>query len=163
MLSLACPKNQKLMSAKQIKPSIVQNFKRFLAVGGYCTPPGRAACALRSARTLEEWRKAESAGLVRLLASPEQESYESVFGKESFEQDRECIERHGCWWVTSEVNHGTEATGDDWQHADSIGMCVYANPLDPFENSYVIDLMQAALDQIDQPGCVDELCTSLEN
>lgn len=35
-----------------------------------------------------------------------------------------------------------------WQHADSIGMCVYADPFDPFENAYVNDLMRNALDAL---------------
>lgn len=142
-----------------------KDFTRFLNSQGYCTPPGRAACALRSARTLAEWRQAEAVGLVRLQADPEQENYFDVYGKPDSEKERkaieDCLERMGCYVVYSEVNHGSESR-DDWQHCDSVGMCVYDNPLDPFENCYVIDLMRSALDQIPQPGNTDELCTSLD-
>src|SRR5262252_1190801 len=49
------------------------DFQKFLTHSGYCTPPGRAACALRSAKTLREFRQYEYAGLVRLQADEEQE------------------------------------------------------------------------------------------
>ena len=142
-----------------------KDFRRFLTVGAYCTPPGRAACALDHARTLQQWAEAEAAGLVRIEAEPEQDNYFDVYGAPDTDGERKQIEaeldRVGCWVVFTEVNHGTEGTGDDWQHADSIGMCVYANPCDPFQNCYVVDLMAAALGQIPQPGNVDELCTAL--
>ena len=63
--------------------------------------------------------------------------------------------------MISEVNQGNEASGDKWEVVDSIGMCVYANPLDPFENCYVPDLMASALKHIPQSGNVDEMCTAL--
>lgn len=143
-----------------ITPQIVRDYHRFLAAGAYCTPPGRAACALRNARILDEWNQAERAGLVRLRAIPEEESYFDVYGrpddpKELAELTR-LLETWGCYCVVSEVNHG-DATRDDWQHADSVSMCVYKKPLDPFDNSYVPDLMREALSQIPQPGEVDEI------
>lgn len=146
-----------------MKTQIKRDWKRFMVEGAYCSPPGRAACALAHARTLDEWRTAESAGLVRLRAEPESESLASVYGDEIAEREREYAGRWGVWWVVSEVNFGNEAIGDKWEHADSIGMCVYENPLDPFQNCYVVDLMAAALRNIPQPGNVDELCTSLES
>lgn len=148
---------------KTINPNIRANFKRFLAVGAYSTPPGRAACALRNARTVEEFRQAEWADLVRIQAEPENESLESVFGKEVAEREAESVEHYGVWVVSAEVNHGNESSGDDWQVVDSVGMCVYATPCDPFQNPYVVDLMRAALDAIPQEGNVDELCTSLDS
>lgn len=132
-----------------------------MALGAYCTPPGRSACALSSARTLAQWREAEAAGLVRLQCEPERESFSDVFGDEIYEREKDSIERFGAWVVFTEVNHGSEASGDDWQISDSIGMCVYQDPTDPFENCCVTDLMRSALDHIPQPGNVDELCSSL--
>lgn len=138
-----------------ITPELVRDYREFKNQGAYCIPPGRAACAIRNARTLAEWRAARNSNLVRLRMIPEEESYFDVFGRPDNEKERKEIEtlldRWGCYWVVSEVNHGNE-TRDDWQHADSIGMCVYANPLDPFENCYIPDLMRAALDAIPQPG-----------
>lgn len=138
-----------------MKTQLRKDFQRFLECGAYATPPGRAACALGYARTLEQWREAESAGLVRLKMCPENESYFDVYGKPDSEKEKlqilAALDRCGCWYVVSEVNTGDEASGDNWEHADSIGMCVYDNPLDPFENCYIPDLMAKALESI--PVC----------
>lgn len=129
--------------------SLVPSYFRFKDTGGYCTPPGRAACALNKARTLKQWRTAEAAGRVRLRAEPEQENYFDVYGEPDTEQERkaitEQIERDGCWLVVAE--YLCRYCGQ-WKHGDSIGMCIYANPLDPFQNDYVTDLMAATLDKL---------------
>ncbi len=122
--------------------------------------------ALSMAKTVEAWRDAESAGLVRLVAEDERESYFDVYGEPDSKKERDAIvhsiETYGCYCLVSEVNMGSEAEGDDWQMVDSIGMCAgYRNPLDPFENYCVPDLMSAALKAIPQSGNVDELCTAL--
>lgn len=139
-----------------MKSQLQKDFHQFLESGAYCKPPGRAACALRSAKTLEQWRDYESAGLVRLRVEPEQENYFDVYGKPDTERERlqleAALERDGCWFIVSEVNHGNEAIGDQWEIADSIGMCVYSNPLCPFENCYVVDLMAKAIESVPQPG-----------
>lgn len=105
---------------------------------------------------MAEWREAERADLVRLRIEPEQENYFDVYGKPDNDQEKARIERElercDCWWIVAEVNEGDEITGDKWEHADSIGMCVYDNPLDPFENDYIPDLMRAALDAVPVPG-----------
>jgi hypothetical protein len=138
-----------------ISPQLVRDYRQFQNAGAYCTPPGRAVCALQNARTLDKWRKAERSNLVRLRAIPEEDNYFDVYGHLDNEKERKEIEsllnRWGCYCVISEVNHGDESR-DDWRIADSVGMCVYAKPLDPFDNSYVIDLMRAALDAVPQPG-----------
>jgi hypothetical protein len=118
------------------------------------------------ARIIERWEEAESAGLVRLTAEPEQDSYFDVFGQPDTEKEKRAIiasiERNGNYCIMSEVNVGSEASGDKWEVIDSIGQCAgYNDPLSPFENYYVPDLMEAALDAIPQPGNVDELCDSL--
>lgn len=133
-----------------------KNFQRFAETGAYCTPPGRMACALHSAKTLEQWELYESAGLVRLIAEPEQESYFDVYGKPDTEKERQEIIRYldlwGCFCIISQV-----WIDGKWEHADSVGMCVYARPLDPFDNTHVIDLMASALRQVPQPGEVDSV------
>jgi hypothetical protein len=111
-----------------------------------------AKCSLDAARTILEFRELEARGLVRMRAEPEQESYFSVFGepepqrgqtqKQANEALEAILERDGVWWTCSEW-----FDGDEWQHADSCGMHAgYKNPLDPFENCYVVDEMQAAID-----------------
>lgn len=146
------------MKANTLTPEIVRDYFDFLRYGAYCTPPGRTMCALQNARTLDEWRKAQRARLVRIKAVAEEENYFDVYGKP--ETDKECkeierqLEQWGCHCIISEVNFG-DRTRDDWRPVDSVGMCVYANPLSPFDNSHVIDLMRTALDKIPQPGDAD--------
>ena len=93
---------------------------------------------------IEIFRALESDGLVRLRAFPETESYFDVYGEPDSAQERQevidQIEQNGCWCVVSEFY----ADGQ-WHHADSVGMCVYARPLDPAENCYVEDLMRSAV------------------
>ncbi len=129
--------------------ALVPDYLRLKETNGYCTPPGRAACALNSARTLAQWREAEAAGRVRLRAEPEEGNYFDVYGEPDTEQQRKAIEqsieRDGCWFVIAE--YLCRYCGQ-WKHADSIGMCIYANPLDPFENDYVVDLMATTLDAL---------------
>src|SRR5262249_10266646 len=107
--------------------------------------------SLRAARILDKWYEAESAGIVRLQALLEQENYFDVYGKPDSEREYkamcEALDRNGCYCVVSQYFDGRE-----WQWADSVGMCVYDRPLDPFCNDYVIDLMQSALDQVPQQG-----------
>ena len=98
--------------------------------------------------TIETFRALESDGLVRLRALPETESYFDVYGEPDSAQERQeiidQIDRDGCWCVLSEFY----ADGA-WHHADSVGMCVYARPLDPAENCYVDGLMRAAIDALE--------------
>ena len=97
---------------------------------------------------IETFRALESDGLVRLRAFPETESYFDVYGEPDSARERQeiidQIDLHGCWLVESEFY----ADGQ-WHHADSVGMCVYARPLDPTENWYVEDLMKSAIDALE--------------
>lgn len=122
-------------------------YQRFRARGE------RAKWALRNARTLEAWQDAENAGLVRIVAEPEQESYFSVYGTPDTEKERKAIEAEiehsGCWCVLTEY---LDDSGK-WRHADSIGMCTgYDDPCSAYQNDYVPQLMQAALDLVPQQG-----------
>lgn len=120
-----------------------------------------ASQALRVAKTLERWDDLEAAGLVRLRAEPEYENYFDVYGEpegytdihgryHSPEQERQeivdQIERDGCWCIFADYRASED---DEWEWADSIGMNVgYPDPLSPFENWYVPDLMQSAIGSI---------------
>src|SRR5689334_3555115 len=118
-----------------------------------------ASCSLRAARTILEFKELEREGLVRLRAEEEQENYFDVFGKpegytnaqghwvteeQAAKELEELLESRGCWWTVSEW-----FDGEDWQHADSCGMHTgYRDPLDPFENCYIVDHMRAAIDAV---------------
>lgn len=80
----------------------------------------------------------------------EPDGYTDIFGKwHSPEQERkeieESIDRLGCWYVFSEY-----FDGEEWQRSDGVGMCSgYRNPVCPFQNCYVPDLMEAAIDALE--------------
>jgi hypothetical protein len=99
---------------------------------------------------IETFRALESDGQVRIRAFPETDSYFDVYGEPDSAQERQemidLIEQNGCWFVVSEFY-----SDGAWHHADSVGMCVYARPLDPAENCYVEDLMRAAIDSLNRP------------
>lgn len=121
-----------------------------------------ASEALSIARTVAQFRSLECGehdepGFfnVRLRAEYENENYFDVFGtpeayadahgrrytaEQNTKRLEDELEQLGVYWVVSEYWGGAE-----WQHADSIGMCVYNNPCDPIENCYVPQLMRAAL------------------
>lgn len=137
--------------------SLRSYFLKFLESGAYCTPPGRAACALASALTLAEFERAQAAGLVRLRTEDDPENYFDVYGKpeaytngngrrvsakQAYTELCALLDRTGNVRVIAEYFDGY-----CWQHVDSIGQCAgYNNPLSPFENCYVVDLMRSALD-----------------
>ena len=105
--------------------------------------------SLRAAKTLLKWEELENRGLVRIKAEDEEESYFDVFGREDDKEQQKAtedlIERWGCVYVSTEYFDGSS-----WQLADSIGMCVYENPTSPFENCYVIDLMNECIEQLEK-------------
>ena len=107
-----------------------------------------AEMSLRSARIIARFKDLESRGVVRISSEEEQESYFSVYGEPDTEKERnsilDTIERLGCVYVLTEW-----FDGEEWNHADSIGMCIYEDPESPFENCYVADLMSSAIEQID--------------
>lgn len=132
--------------------TLLREFLKFRAAGF------RSLEAFRAAKTCLTFRRLESAGLVRLRAEMEPEDYFSVYGEPegytdghgkrvSAEQEREeicqTLDRDGLWYVVSEFHDG-----DEWQVADSVGMCMcYRDPLSPLENFYVPDLMASAVEK----------------
>jgi hypothetical protein len=133
----------------------------------------RAIEALQKARIVAEFndresddKRPEDIGAVRLIQRDEQESYFDVYGEPdgyeglngkrvSAEDERKeiirLIELNGCVYVA-----GQFWTGTHWETADSIGMCIYDRPLDPFDNEYVVDIMRSTLVES------AKLCSDLE-
>lgn len=136
-----------------ITTQLRKDFQRFLHNGPIIATGNQAAFALRAAKTLRGWRELESAGKVRLIQEPEQENYFDVYGEPDTEQEKEAIvealDRNGCYWIATEYQQ-TCSCGEteQWEQADSVGMCVYDDPTDPFENCYVIQLMESAIEKV---------------
>ncbi len=113
-----------------------------------------AQCSLDAAKTVLAFRELERQGKVRLRAIPEDENYFDVYGKPDskaeYDQIVDSLERIGCFCVVSERFDGCPVCGrGEWELCDSIGMCVCENPLSPYENGYVIDLMNAAIKAVE--------------
>lgn len=118
-----------------------------------------ASQALRTAKILVAWDKAEANGLVRLRAEDELENYFDLYGEPegytnlhgkrvSAKEERDEIERqidlYGCLCCISEY-----FVDGQWRTADSVGMCVgYRDALDWQQNCYVPDLMASALEAL---------------
>lgn len=125
-------------------------YKKFRLHSPFMLVGRNAEMALRSAKTLLRFEELEAEGKVRMKAEDEYENYFDVYGEPETENERKeiihQIETYGCVYVCSEINNHCECCdNDEWEVADSIGMCIYKNPLSPFENCYVIDLMAAAI------------------
>ena len=133
-----------------MQTEIVNTYKQFRQHAPFMLAGRNAELALSAAKTLITFRELEDQGLVRIEALPEEESYFSAFGEPDSEKERqrliEILERDGYWYVVTEF---FSPESEDWESADSIGMCAgYSDPTSPFENCYVIDMMQSAIDKL---------------
>lgn len=144
------------MNTMNIPPAaLVREYRKARARKPFMIAGQDAAASLDAARTILRFRELEQAGLVRIRAEHQQENYFDVYGEPDTQREREAIidaiDRNGLSWVTTEVFHTCECCEDEqWEHADSIGMCIYSDPCDPYENCYVVDLMRSAIDQVDE-------------
>ena len=137
-----------------MKRTIRRRYQQFRK-SGY-----RALESLRNAKITDSFYELECTEEVRLVSTPEFESYFSVYGEPegytnqygkrvTAEEERkeicDLIESNGSWIVESQYRN--PYTGE-WEFADSIGFCIYSNPQSEYENCYVPDLMIAAMDQL---------------
>lgn len=140
---------------------ISQLYRRFRLRGE------SAALALNSAKIVARFSELESLGLVRLLTVDESEGYFDVYGRMcvSTKEDKQIerlIERDGCVCCISEYLDGQACDGSPhWEHADSIGMCIYRTPLSPIENCYITELMDGAIEQAERLLARSELSETL--
>lgn len=132
-----------------MKKELLKMYRKCRAAKPFMLVGRDAECSLNSARTILRFRELEADGLVRMRCEPETENYFDVYGAEENpkyqKQMEEAIERFGLWWTCSEW-----WDGEEWRIADSCGMHTgYQNPLDPFENCYVIGEMKEAIDALE--------------
>jgi len=130
---------------------LLNTYRKFRRVGAGLV--GRdAECCLRNAKTLLAFRKLEDDGIVRLRCKPETDNYFDVYGEPETEKERADIVHYldlwGLWWVTAEW----KTEDGEWERADSIGMCCYESPLDPFQNAYIPELMDTAVKAATAPS-----------
>jgi hypothetical protein len=137
-----------------MKNEVLKYYRKFRAAGMGGIVGEDASSCLDSARTLAQFTELETDGQVRLRMEPEQESYFSVYGYSERGRDDEetqrLIESQGVWFVVAEY----QDHAGRWLRADSVGMCIYDNPLSPFENCYIIGLMSAAIACVESDSVV---------
>lgn len=120
--------------------TIAKLYGKFRTKGGM-----DAKAALRAAKILERWQAAECGehdepeiGSVRLVCEPEDEPYDAGDCRDAYTN------------IYGRRVSAEYFDGEDWQSADSIGGCAgYEDVLSPFENWYVVDLMDSALDAVE--------------
>lgn len=139
------------MNTNKTMTTIQKTYQQFRNAGY------QAHVALSSAKALVEFLELGN-DKVRIIAEPEFESYFDVYGEpegytdihgrhHSAEQEREeiikSIERNGCYCIVAKY---WSEESESWETADSVGMCIYDNPLCPFQNCYVAGLMRSAVE-----------------
>lgn len=130
--------------------SIASIYKRFRKDSPFMLVGENAKLALESAKALALWNRLESAGLVRIEVEPEPEPDASFYDTWEHLSPRTREKLRGeyynnCWLVETSY----KLPGAGWRHADLIGNCAgYEDPSSPFENPYVIDLMNSAIEQL---------------
>ncbi len=133
----------------QIPTHIVSLYLKFREHSPFMLVGENAALALRAARTLSRWEDLESKGFVKLETTPDEDCQKDWDCPSHCTKDHPCdacraYERDGAWETIS--YYRTDPEGE-WEVADSCGGHVgYRDPSSPFENCYVIDEMNAAID-----------------
>jgi len=106
-----------------------------------------ASRAKESASILEIFQWMEETGKVRIRTEVEEDYYPcfDMMEERDIQNLQKYIDMWGCFYVTTEFL--TCKKCGTFEHADSIGFCVYQEPENPFENEYVIDMMDRAIKQ----------------
>lgn len=137
------------LSPEKMKSEIVRVYHEFRKADTGGIVGQNAVQAYKSAQILYHFTELEHMGLARLTLHDEDTNYFDVYGepddpkikKEIIHQ----IENYGLFYITAETRDSNTGTESDWYVQDSIGMCCYPDPLDPFQNPYINDLMHSCL------------------
>lgn len=142
-----CPDCRGYMGLSRIDPELRKAFRFHLEHGGWCDPPGRAACALAAARAEAAFLRDEADGLARFRIEDE-----DMDPADSFEDERdiEAVRSGKVAWVCAiletrdtpcgcphcEAGNATECRdGKGWRRApgDSLGgiSCDWRDVADP--------------------------------
>ena len=131
--------------------TITTLYRQFRQHSPFMLVGRNAELALSAARTFGKWEEMEADGLVKIEAhidhNPDPSFYDTW--EHLSDKTREQLKQaycDDCWGV---ITYYRCPHCGDWQQADSVWGCSgYSNPCDAFENCYVIDLMQSAIEQV---------------
>ena len=132
--------------------ALLREYRKVRRAGLACIVGESARVSLSIARTLLQWRELEAAGYVQIITRADEfpdTSHLDDLPQAKRAHEREKIDRDGVWVVLTQYR--TDPDRGRWVTADSIGNCMgYDDPSNPFDNTYVPDLMQSAVDQLKQ-------------
>jgi hypothetical protein len=112
-----------------------ERFKFFLENDGYCTPPGRAACALESARLEAEWEGCDTIRFRWVYDDDLDLSWDEDGSiREGLESGR--LEAFGCI-----LEQRCKACGE-WEHVDSLFGIIVASLNDPYVRCVQADMLR---------------------
>jgi len=124
-----------------------RNYRKFRAASPFMLYGSNAAQAISSARILEQWESLEAEQLVKIEAQLDTDANASFYDswEHLSERTREQLKEayyQDCWTVAA---YYQDESGS-FEMIDSISGCSgYSDPCDPFENCYVIDMMESAI------------------
>lgn len=128
-------------------------YRKFRQHSPFMLVGHNAQQALRAAKIFNRWMELLAKGLVRIwteLDSDADADFYDTWGHLS-ERTREKLKQayyDDCWVVIVECRLSEDFK---WQMVDSIGGCSgYIDPTSPYENPYVIDLMESAVKLYEQ-------------
>lgn len=130
--------------------SLYRDFRRhspFMLVGH------NAEQAIKAARILSRWRELEAAGLVKIEAEPDSDPDPSFYDTWEHLSERSRRELKRAYCEDCSVVTTSYRCNDcgEWKDVDSICGCSgYDDPCSPFENAYVIGLMETAIARVDK-------------
>lgn len=143
-------------SEKQLKQSAIRKlYKQFRESSPFMLVGRNAEVALSAAKTLAQFNRLEFEGCVRMQLEFDYDSDASFYDTWPHLSERSRRELKqaycdDCYVVSSQIFN---RDSHEWETVDSIGGCAgYKNPCSPFENCYVIDMMQSAIDRLDVSG-----------
>ena len=148
-----------------LRQEVIDEYRRqreTLFIGGRIFQRS-ANVALYNAKAIVEFTAMRDEGKVRITMAYEKENYFDVFGQpEGYEgqhgwvtpeeervEIEDMIQSMGCYVVMAETWNGCQECGrGEWEMVDSVGMCIYSDPTDPYENEYVPGMMKAAIEAV---------------
>jgi hypothetical protein len=125
-------------------------YRRFRKDSPFMLVGKNAQLALDSAKTLLAFQELESAGLARIISESDESPDASFYDtwEHLSERSKEELKQKYYDDCVGVIGQYRQSEDDEWEDLDSIWGCSgYTDPCSPFENCYVIDIMDATVER----------------